>query len=77
MPRSTSRMKELPSPRIRSCRTPSAWAFIPSIAPVSSAVSPWATWVLLPSTITGCMPNRAAAPAQADLVRVELSKNIA
>ena len=30
-----------------------------------------------PSTITGCMPSRAAAPAQADLVRVELSKKSA
>ncbi len=33
-----------------------------------------ATCVEEPSTITGCMPSRAAAPAQADLVRVELSK---
>ena len=77
MPRFTSRMNGLPSPRIRSWRTPRAWAFMPSIAPVSAAVSPWDTWVDEPSTITGCMPRRAAAPAQADLVRVELSKNIA
>jgi len=47
---------------------------MPSIAPVSSAVSPWATWVDEPSTITGAMPRRAAAPAHADFVRVELSK---
>ena len=50
---------------------------MPSIVPVSSAVSPWATCVEEPSTMTGCMPSRAAAPAQADLVRVELSKNMA
>ncbi len=53
---------------------PRAWAFMPSMAPVSSAVSPWATCVEEPSTITGCMPRRAAAPAHADFVRVELSK---
>ena len=53
---------------------PRAWAFIPSMAPVSAAVSPWETCVEEPSTITGCMPRRAAAPAHADLVRVELSK---
>ena len=56
---------------------PRAWAFMPSIAPVSTAVSPWATWVEEPSTITGCMPSRAVAPAQADFVRVELSKKSA
>ena len=50
---------------------------MPSIAPVSSAVSPCSTWVVPPSTITGRMPSRAAAPAQADFVRVELSKNSA
>ena len=53
---------------------PSAWAFIPSMAPVSAAVSPCETCVDEPSTTTGCMPRRAAAPAHADLVRVELSK---
>ncbi len=56
---------------------PRAWEFMPSIAPVSEAVSPWATWVLLPSTMTGRMPSREAAPAQALLVRVELSKKTA
>ena len=53
---------------------PRAWAFMPSMAPVSAADSPWATWVEEPSTITGCIPRRAAAPAQADRVRVEWSK---
>ena len=77
MPRLTSRMNAFPSPRIRSCRTPSACAFIPSIAPVSAAVSPCETCVEDPSTITGCIPSRAAAPAHADFVRVELSKNSA
>ncbi len=56
---------------------PRACAFMPSIAPVSTAVSPCETWVDEPSTITGCMPRRAAAPAHADFVRVELSKNSA
>ena len=77
MPRLTSRMKRLPSPRTTSWRIPSAWAFMPSMAPVSAAVSPWATCVDVPSTITGRMPSRAAAPAQADFVRVELSKKSA
>jgi len=54
-----------------------AGLFMPSIAPVSLGVSPWATWVEEPSTMTGIMPRRVAAPAHADLVRVELSKNIA
>ena len=48
---------------------------MPSMAPVSTAVSPWATWVEEPSTITGCMPRRAAAPDQALRVLVERSKN--
>ncbi len=56
---------------------PIACEFMPSIAPVSSAVSPCSTWVLLPSTITGRMPRRLEAPAHADFVRVELSKNSA
>ena len=77
MPSFTSRMKALPSPRIKSCRTPSACAFMPSMAPVSRAVSPCATCVDEPSTITGWAPSRAAAPAQLDFVRVELSKKSA
>ncbi len=56
---------------------PRAWAFMPSMAPVSSAVSPWLTWVLLPSTMTGHAPRRAAAPAHEDLVRVDWSKKSA
>jgi len=47
------------------------------MAPVSSAVSPCATWVDEPSTMTGCMPSLDAAPAQALLVRVLLSKKMA
>ena len=77
MPRLTSIWKGWPSPSTLSWRTPMAWLFMPSIAPVSEAVSPWSTWVEEPSTITGIMPRRVAAPAQADLVRVLLSKNIA
>ena len=56
---------------------PRACAFMPSIAPVSTEVSPWLTWVEEPSTITACPPSRAAAPAQDDFVRVDWSKNSA
>jgi aspartate carbamoyltransferase catalytic subunit len=63
-----------------STRTKSAWAGAAArlgMQPVSTAVSPWETCVEEPSTITGRMPSRDAAPAQALLVRVELSKKTA
>src|ERR1051326_6925407 len=42
---------------------PSACAFMPSIAPVSSAVSPWSAWVAPPSPLTRPLPRRGAGPA--------------
>ena len=72
MPCFSSRMKLCPSPRIRSWRTPMAWAFMPSMAPVSAAVSPWATWVEEPSTITGSAATDVTG-GMADKVRQALA----
>ena len=52
------------------------YAVLPLVA-VLGVVLPWETWVEEPSTITGRIPRREAAPAQADLVRVLLSKKTA